>query len=73
MTGSPEAVLTLGFGSWGSAALTLTLGFGVGEAPEALASSSFEIRILHGTPTYRELQGTSNVRELNGTKGQVQV
>lgn len=30
MDGSPSSVISLGFGSWGSSGLTLTLGFGVG-------------------------------------------
>ena len=30
MDGSPSSVLTLGFGSWGSVNLVVTLGFGIG-------------------------------------------
>jgi hypothetical protein len=32
MTGNPSGILTLGLGSWGSAGLILTLGFGIGSA-----------------------------------------
>lgn len=32
MDGSPSSVISLGYGSWGSAGLVLTLGFGVGAA-----------------------------------------
>lgn len=32
MDGSPSSVLSLGFGSWGSSGLVVTLGFGVGES-----------------------------------------
>lgn len=30
MNGSPSAIVSLGFGSWGSVNLIVTLGFGVG-------------------------------------------
>jgi hypothetical protein len=32
MTGSPSAIITLGYGSWGSTGLVLTLGYGIGAA-----------------------------------------
>ena len=35
MDGSPSSVVSLGFGSWGSANLVVTLGFGIGEDQSA--------------------------------------
>jgi len=32
MNGSPSAVLTMGYGAWGSTGLVLTLGYGIGAA-----------------------------------------
>lgn len=35
MNGSPSSVLSVGFGSWGSTGLVLTLGFGISEVTPA--------------------------------------
>ena len=32
MNGSPSSVITMGYGSWGSTGLVLTLGYGIGAA-----------------------------------------
>lgn len=32
MNGSPSAIITMGYGSWGSTGLVLTLGYGIGAA-----------------------------------------
>jgi len=32
MNGSPSAIITMGFGAWGSTGLVLTLGYGIGAA-----------------------------------------
>ena len=32
MNGSPSAIISMGYGSWGSTGLVLTLGYGIGAA-----------------------------------------
>jgi hypothetical protein len=32
MSGSPSAIISMGFGTWGSPGLVLTLGYGIGAA-----------------------------------------
>jgi len=32
MNGSPSAIITMGYGTWGSTGLVLTLGYGIGAA-----------------------------------------
>lgn len=32
MNGSPSAIITMGYGAWGSTGLVLTLGYGIGAA-----------------------------------------
>lgn len=65
MDGSPSSVISLGYGSWGSAGLVLTLGFGVGAAIDNTGQ-------LCGTLTVRSLvQGTLQINEL--VQGQIEI
>ena len=45
MDGSPSSVVSLGFGSWGSTGLVLTLGLGIGAAslPHPLTCSAIRL------------------------------
>lgn len=69
MNGSPEAVLSFGFGSWGSVGLVITLGFGVGAEPVVTARAT-EYRILHGADNgFTRISGTDNgFKEVRGTE-----
>ncbi len=60
MNGSPSAILTLGFGSWGSVGLNITLGFGNGFIATADGVNARAIRVnLIGSPARAgTLEGT---------------
>lgn len=46
--GSPSAVLTLGFGSWGSIGEVVTLGFGQGESSTELVGTWTNVALIVG-------------------------
>jgi hypothetical protein len=48
MDGSPSSVISVGFGTWGSTGLVLTLGLGVGEAVAASGTASWQYAIFAG-------------------------
>lgn len=41
MDGSPSSVLSLGYGSWGSVGLVVTLGFGISTVSDPVAQNPF--------------------------------
>jgi hypothetical protein len=47
MDGSPSAVLSVGFGTWGSTGLVLTLGYGAGVA-QAIVPGPFRVTAAQG-------------------------
>lgn len=62
MNGSPSAILTLGFGSWGSTSLVVTLGFGAG-TEEEVSDTATVFTALLGIEGYRApLNGIANYR-----------
>ncbi len=63
--GSPSAVITVGLGSWGSAALLLTLGYGAGVA--TVDPNAFRVSDLIGSSARHNLTGSSTRQEAMGS------
>lgn len=71
MNGSPSSVISLGFGSWGSVGLVLTLGLGINAVvPEDFTSATVQVfppRSTRGAFDSRPTRGAFAPRPLKAT------